>query len=185
MLKTKLVMIATTTLVLAAAMSAQQAATPKPAAPDQSQGQPPARNPPQLANIRVELTITDQRTDVPTPPKTVTILVEDRQSGRIRTGRNNIALNVDARPEIVRDNRVRLLLSLEYTPQDTDKSSPMAISETAGRAAGGRQAAGRVSVRGSVVGPESQGRGESDDRAVGRAVGEVSRGPPASAPALT
>ena len=129
MLKTKLVMIATTTLVLAAAMSAQQAATPKPAAPDQSQGLPP-RNPPQLANIRVELTITDQRTDVPTPPKTVTILVEDRQNGRIRTGRNNIALNVDARPEIVRDNRVRLLLSLEYTPQDTDKSSPMAISET-------------------------------------------------------
>ncbi len=60
----------------------------------------------------------------------MTILVEDRQSGRIRTGRNNIALNVDARPEIVRDNRVRLLLSLEYTPQDTDKSSPMAISET-------------------------------------------------------
>ena len=129
MLKTKLVMIATTTLVLAAAMSAQQAATPKPAAPDQSQGLPP-RNPPQLANIRVELTITDQRTDVPTPPKTVTILVEDRQNGRIRTGRNNIALNVDARPEIVRDNRIRLLLSLEYTPQDTDKSSPMAISET-------------------------------------------------------
>ena len=129
MLKTKLVMIATTTLVLAAALSAQQAATPKPAAPDQSQGLPP-RNPPQLANIRVELTITDQRTDVPTPPKTVTILVEDRQNGRIRTGRNNIALNVDARPEIVRDNRIRLLLSLEYTPQDTDKSSPMAISET-------------------------------------------------------
>jgi glucose/arabinose dehydrogenase len=129
MLKTKLVMIATTTLVLAAAMSAQQAAAPKPA-PDQSQGQPPARSPAQLANIRVELTITDQRSDVQTPPKTVTILVEDRQNGRIRTGRNHVVLNVDARPEIIRDNRVRLVLSLEYTPQDTDKSSPMAISET-------------------------------------------------------
>ena len=130
MLKTKLVMIATTTLVLAAAMSAQQAAPQKAAPPDQSQNQPPARTPAQLANIRIELTITDQRTDVQTPPKTVTLLVEDRQSGRIRTGRNSVALNVDARPEIVRDNRIRLLLSLEYTPQDTDRTSPMAISET-------------------------------------------------------
>ena len=130
MLKTKLVMIATTTLVLAAAMSAQQPAPQKPAPPDQSQNQPPTRNPAQLANIRVELTITDQRTDVQTPPKTVTLLVEDRQNGRIRTGRNSIALNVDARPEIIRDNRIRLMLSLEYTPQDTDRTSPMAISET-------------------------------------------------------
>jgi glucose/arabinose dehydrogenase len=129
MLKTKLMMIATTTFVLAAAMSAQPAAPQKPAPPDQSQNQPPARNPAQLANIRVELTITDQRTDVQTPPKTVTLLVEDRQSGRIRTGRNNVVLNVDARPEIVRDNRIRLMLSLEYTPQDTDRPS-MAISET-------------------------------------------------------
>jgi glucose/arabinose dehydrogenase len=129
MLKTKLLMIATTTLVLAAAMSAQQAAPQKPAPPDQSQSQPPARSPAQLANIRVELTITDQRTDVQTPPKTVTLLVEDRQNGRIRTGRNSVVLNVDARPEIVRDNRIRLVLSLEYTPQDTDRTSPMAISE--------------------------------------------------------
>jgi glucose/arabinose dehydrogenase len=130
MLKTKLIMIATGTLLLAAAMSAQQAAPQKAAQPDQSQSQPPARNAAQLANIRIELTITDQRTEVQMPPKTVTLLVEDRQSGRIRTGRNNVALNVDARPEIVRDNRVRLLLSLEYMPQDTDRTSPMAISET-------------------------------------------------------
>ena len=130
MVKTKLVMIATTMLVLTAAISAHQAAPAKPASPDQSQNHPSAKTPPQLANIRIELTITDQRTDVQTPPKTVTLLVEDRQSGRIRTGRNNVALNVDARPEIVRDNRVRVLLSLEYTPQDTDRTSPMAISES-------------------------------------------------------
>jgi glucose/arabinose dehydrogenase len=126
----KLGMIATTTLVLAAGMAAQPAAPPKPAPAEQAQNPPSARNPAQLANIRIELTITDQRTDVQTPPKTVTLLIEDRQSGRIRTGRNNIALNVDARPEIVRDNRVRVLLSLEYTPQDTDRTSPMAISES-------------------------------------------------------
>jgi glucose/arabinose dehydrogenase len=126
----KLALIATTTLVLAAGMAAQPAAPPKPAPAEQAQNPPSARNAAQLANIRIELTITDQRTDVQTPPKTVTLLIEDRQSGRIRTGRNNIALNVDARPEIVRDNRVRVLLSLEYTPQDTDRTSPMAISES-------------------------------------------------------
>jgi glucose/arabinose dehydrogenase len=130
MVKTKLVMIATTMLVLAAAMSAQQAAPAKPASSDQSQNQPSVRTPSQLANIRIELTITDQRTDVQTPPKTVTLLVEDRQSGRIRTGRNNVVLNVDARPEVVRDNRIRVMLSLEYTPQDTDRTSPMSISQT-------------------------------------------------------
>jgi len=129
MLRTKLVTIATTTLVLAAAVSAQQAAPQKPAAPDQTQS-PPARVAPQIANIRIEMTITDQRTDVQTPPKTVMLLVEDRHSGRIRTGRNNLALNVDASVEIVRDNRVRVLLSLEYTPQEAGQGAQMAISET-------------------------------------------------------
>jgi glucose/arabinose dehydrogenase len=129
MVKTRLVMIATTTLLLAAAMSAQQAAPQKPAAPDQSQNQPSARNPAQLANIRIEMTITDQRSDVQTSPKTVTLLVEDRHSGRIRTGRNNLVLNVDASAEIVRDSRIRVLLSLEYTPSDAGQGAPMAISE--------------------------------------------------------
>jgi len=127
MLKTKLVTIAAATLVLAATLSAQQV-TPQKA--DQPQNQQPARTAAQLANIRVELTITDQGSDVQTPPKTVTLLIEDRQNGRIRTGRNHAVLNVDARPEIVRDNRVRLVLTLEYTPQDTEKGAPMPISET-------------------------------------------------------
>ena len=130
MLRTKLLTIATTTLVLAAAVSAQQAAPQKPAAPDQTQSPPPARVAAQIANIRIEMTITDQRTDVQTPPKTVMLLVEDRHSGRIRTGRNNLALNVDASVEIVRDNRVRVLLSLEYTPQEAGQGAQMAISET-------------------------------------------------------
>jgi hypothetical protein len=127
MLKTKLMMIATTTFVLAAAMSAQPAAPQKPAPPEQS-NQTRAMQP---TNVRIELTITDQRTEVQTPPKTVTLLVEDRQSSRIRTGRSPFVLNVDVRPEIVREGRVRVLLGLEYTPQDTDKGPPMmSISET-------------------------------------------------------
>jgi len=103
------------TIVTAAAQD--QPATSKPAEPQ------PARQASQAANIRIELTITDQRTDAQTAPKTVTLLVEDRQNGRLRTGRGNAALNVDARPEIVREGRVRVMISLEYTPQDSPERS--------------------------------------------------------------
>jgi hypothetical protein len=130
MLKTKLATIAATLFVLTSTPTAQQGAAPKGAPPEQVQNQPPARGPAQLANIRIDVTITDQRSDAQTPPKTVTLLVEDRQNGRLRTGRNNAMLNVDARPDILRDNRIRVLLSLEYTPQDTDRTSPAAISQT-------------------------------------------------------
>ena len=74
-------------LAIAVTAGAQEApATAKPPEP-----QPP-RAVAQAANVRVELTITDQRSDSQTPPKTVTLLVEDRQNGRLRTGRGNAAL---------------------------------------------------------------------------------------------
>jgi hypothetical protein len=106
--RTSILLCALTIAVTAAAQEAQ----PKPAEP-----QPP-RTPSQAANVRIELTITDQRSDGQTPPKTVTLLVEDRQNARLRTGRGNAALNLDARPEIVREGRVRVMVTLEYTPQD-------------------------------------------------------------------
>jgi hypothetical protein len=132
---------ATTTLVMtivfvgALTLSAQQppapAAPAKPAPADQiaTQNQPP-RAPAQAANVRVELKITDQHADAPASPKTLTLLIEDRQNGRIRTGRGGpVFLNVDARPEIVRDGRIRVVVSLEYTPGDSDRPSQASISE--------------------------------------------------------
>lgn len=98
-------------MALAAGLAAQDV-QPKP--PEQ----PGPRTAPQAANIRIELTIADQRSDAQAAPKTVTLVVEDRQNGRIRTGRGNAQLNVDAKPEIVREGRIRLTVSLEYTPQD-------------------------------------------------------------------
>lgn len=86
--------------------------------PSKGQEPPPARSAAQSANIRIDLTITDQRTDGLGAPKTMTLVLEDRQSGRLRTGRGNAVLNLDVRPEIVREGRVRLLVSLEFTPQD-------------------------------------------------------------------
>ena len=59
------------------------------------------------------------------------MLIEDRQSGRIRTGRGNASLNVDGRPEILREGRIRVNLSLEYAPQDgPDRAAPTPIQES-------------------------------------------------------
>ena len=119
-------MITLAALLLSTMAAAQEAAAQRPA--EQAQ---PARAAAQLVNIRIELTITDQRADAPAAPKTITMLIEDRQNARIRTGRGNAALNVDARPEILREGRIRVSLSLEYTPQDgPDRASPMPIQES-------------------------------------------------------
>ena len=123
----KLPMIALSVLVLTTLVSAQDS----PAAQRPAEQVQPARSPAQLANIRIELTIMDQRSDAPGAPKTVTMLVEDRQSARIRTGRGNASLNVDARPEILREARIRVTLSLEYMPQElSDRAAPMPIQES-------------------------------------------------------
>ena len=89
-------MIPLLVLVLSTLVLAQDA--PAPQVPGAIQPQP-VRSAAQLANIRIELTIIDQRSDAAGPPKTVTMLIEDRQSGRIRTGRGNASLNVDGRPD--------------------------------------------------------------------------------------
>jgi hypothetical protein len=97
---------------IATAAAQDQPAVPKPAEPQASR---PAS---QAANVRIEVTITDQRGDAQAPAKTVMLLVEDTQSARMRTGRGSAVLNLDVRPQIVRDGHVRLLVSLEFTPQD-------------------------------------------------------------------
>jgi hypothetical protein len=123
----RLPMIALSVLVLSTLVSAQET----PAAQRPAEQVQPARSPAQLANIRIELTIMDQRSDAPGAPKTVTMLIEDRQSARIRTGRGNASLNVDGRPEILREGRIRVTLSLEYTPQEgPERAAPMPIQES-------------------------------------------------------
>jgi hypothetical protein len=110
----------------------QQAQTPapKPAeAPTQAQQ---ARAGAQLANVQLELTVTEQRDGTTLPPKTVTMLIADRENGRVRTGQGNAMLNVDARPELTRDGRIRLYLSLEYRrhTEDVDKNPTALLTES-------------------------------------------------------
>lgn len=97
----------------------------------------------QLVNIKLDLTITDQRGSGTPTSKTVTMVLSDRANGRIRTqgdvrmpdGRRvPISLNVDAMPEITRDNRVKMTVVLEYKPQaadgDTEEKATTSISES-------------------------------------------------------
>lgn len=126
----RLTMMLLSVLVISTVVSAQDLPTPQPPAAAQ-QSQPARSTAAQLANIRIELTIVDQRSDASGTPKIVTMLVEDRQSGRIRTGRGNTNLNVDGRPEILREGRIRVVLSLEYAPQDgPDRAAPTPIQES-------------------------------------------------------
>ena len=113
-------------VLFSAGVTAQEAPAPR-----QPELPPPARSAAQLVNIRIELTIVDQRGDTTTPPKTVTMVVEDRQNARIRSSRGNATLNVDAHPEILREAKIRVILSVEYSPQDgPDRASAMPIQES-------------------------------------------------------
>jgi hypothetical protein len=80
--------------------------------PPAAQATPPAPAP---VNIRVDLTLTEEGDDH-AAPKTVSMLVASHELGRVRSGADGIILNVDARPSILPDGRVRVVLTLEYSP---------------------------------------------------------------------
>ena len=93
------------------------AAAPEPAVPRAPAGQP--------VNVKLDLTITDQAGSGEPSRKVITLIVADRQNGYIRSKGSvwlserrgfNVTINVDARPEILRENSVRVDLGLEYQP---------------------------------------------------------------------
>jgi hypothetical protein len=97
----------------------------------------------QPVNIRLELTITDQRGDVPAISKTVTMTVADRYNGRIRTqgdvrtpqGPRTVILNVDCQASVIpRESRARVMLTIEYRPVaadgETERSTTPNINES-------------------------------------------------------
>jgi hypothetical protein len=88
----------------------------------------PERHTGQAVNVRIDLTITEQREGLAPTPKTITMMIADRDRGQIRSGGSNEQmLNVDAHPEIVQNGRVRVYLTFDYrAPRtDTDKAPPM------------------------------------------------------------
>src|SRR5688572_24623912 len=82
------------------------------------------------SNVRIELTISDQRADGPNEKKQVSMIVSETSWGKIRThattrppsptaGPNmDVALNVDARPFINAAGNIQLELVVNYNPLD-------------------------------------------------------------------
>jgi hypothetical protein len=76
--------------------------------------------------VLVELTIAEQRDAAALAPRTVSMTLADREGGRVRSSQANAMLNVDARPEILRDGKIRVSLTLEYRPgPDSDKGATL------------------------------------------------------------
>jgi hypothetical protein len=116
-------------------LAAREQATEKPA--------PPAKpaEPPQLVNVRIELTIMDQTGPGEPSRKVVTMHVADRQVANIRTsgwvltkeGRRDVNINVDARPQVLKgkEGSVQVDLGLQYQPTGTAGSGPATSDPTA------------------------------------------------------
>lgn len=153
-------------LLVAAPAAAQQTTTAqKPAAPasankaetvkETKEQQPAAKTPTVVGeglpvNVRLEITITDQRGNAAPIVKTVTKTVADRSTIRIRTGADvqtklgfrPVVLNIDSYPAIIPtspgsntpSNKLRVDLTIEYRPvageADTEKSTTPTINES-------------------------------------------------------
>ena len=97
----------------APATANRKAPPPPPAAPT-----PDGRNRKVGPNVKVEVTFSEQRSDGPATPKTVTITTNDGQWGRVRSSVNTATygvspLHVDARPEVLADGRVLLSVNID------------------------------------------------------------------------
>lgn len=107
--------------------------TDKPAKTEAARPGPPV---PQPVNVRIDLTITDQRGDAPAVVKTVSVITADQSWGRIRTqgevGRVPVILNVDARPVLLRSGSARVELTFDYRPVDPAPTgaAPLDINES-------------------------------------------------------
>lgn len=109
---------------------APETARPRVAGAPEAPPPAPARRTGQPINIRVDVTITDQRNSAAPVRKTVTVVVADNFSGRIRSSAEstsgiNMPLNVDAEPQLLADGKIRLMLNLQYDlPSGGDGETP-------------------------------------------------------------
>lgn len=125
---------------------APRARTPQPipsTAPAAPTPAPPAtliRREGQAVNVKVEFTLTDQRTGGAAPVKrTVSMVVADGRTGQIRSvsevigiSGGNVPLNIDASPELLADGKIRLGFNLQY-----DWPAPLEQSDRGGAPARG------------------------------------------------
>jgi hypothetical protein len=119
-----------------AAVQAPRAATPAPPpapAPPAQPAAPAPRRPGQPINIRVDLSITDERAGSQPIKRTLSLIVADNMSGSVRSqsevaGVGAVPLNLDAEPELLPDNKIRLRLAVQYdwpAPIEGGRNTPI------------------------------------------------------------
>jgi hypothetical protein len=95
----------------------------------------PQRRVGQPVNIRVDVTISDQRGGTAALKKTVSVVTGDRLSGFIRSTAEYVnigpvPLNVDTEPELLPDGKIRVGVNLQYDLPGA--ATPAPTSETTG-----------------------------------------------------
>ena len=85
---------------------------------------PPPRRRGKDVNIQIELTISDQSGSAAPEKRVVSMIVADGASGRIRSNAFVAGLNVDARPEVLENDRVLVELGIEYKAQPAEGVPP-------------------------------------------------------------
>ena len=144
MYRTAVLLVALTVMAGTARAQNEQAQTTPPTPqviqPPQIKGEPSPR--PLIgtrSNVKIELTISDQRGDGPSEKKLVSMIVSETAWGKIRThadARSNagpamtVSLNVDARPFITSAGQIQLELVVNYNPLDeTNKAGLLRPTE--------------------------------------------------------
>ena len=92
--------------------------TPRPAPPPTIQ-QVAGLEPRSWQNLKIEVAISDSLSADVQYRKSVTMIVADNRSGQVRSNSGEGVINVDARPQIQRDGRIMLQLTVEYRPNLT------------------------------------------------------------------
>jgi hypothetical protein len=134
--RTFVLMMAVAALAIAPARAQQTAPAPAPrsatpAAAPAAQAPAPRRTG-QPINVKIDLSINDQRGGSPAVKRTLSMVVADGMGGSIRSQSDVMAvgpvpLNVDALPDLIADNKIRLNLTLQYdwpAPMEAGRESP-------------------------------------------------------------
>jgi hypothetical protein len=137
MTRTFVLMMGVAALAIAPALAQQPAPTPAPPRSATPAAAPAARPPVprrqgQPINVKIDLSINDQRGGSAPVKRTLSMVVADGMSGSIRSQSEVMAvgpvpLNVDAQPELLADSKIRLNLTLQYdwpAPMEAGREAP-------------------------------------------------------------
>jgi hypothetical protein len=138
-----MMIVAFTACLAAPALAGQTVTAPlaaKPAEQPPATTRPAAELPPPIANVRIEVSITDQTGSGTPARKVVSMIAGDRQNTNIRSSASvpvksmggminyrNVTINVDARPAIMLKDPSRIVvnLGLEYLPRSAGGQEEM------------------------------------------------------------